>query len=140
VHRLPREVLRKDRHRTSTKFRLGVIRCIHKPFKRTSYIILKEYVNKYLFPAFVVSVGYPVQTTRQERDFVTVYNVKPNFMIQRTSSVMKSCSHTVTTPNVNHHSPQPTQFLVCHGLLIAHLHHHKRDQFPNNRNGMLVLT
>jgi len=30
VRRLPREVLRKrDRHRTSTKFRLGVIRWVH---------------------------------------------------------------------------------------------------------------
>jgi hypothetical protein len=39
VYRLPREVFRKrDRHRTSTKFRLGVIRWVHKISKRTSYI------------------------------------------------------------------------------------------------------
>jgi hypothetical protein len=38
VHRLPREVLRKtDRHRTSTKFRLRVIRWVHELFKRPSY-------------------------------------------------------------------------------------------------------
>jgi hypothetical protein len=41
VHRLPREVLRKrDRHRTSTKFRLGVIRWAHKLFKRPSYVAI----------------------------------------------------------------------------------------------------
>jgi hypothetical protein len=35
VHRLPREVLRKrDRHHTSTNFRLGVIRWVHELFKR----------------------------------------------------------------------------------------------------------
>jgi hypothetical protein len=35
VYRLPREVLRKrDRHRTSTKFRLGVIMWVHELFKR----------------------------------------------------------------------------------------------------------
>jgi hypothetical protein len=40
VHRLLREVLRRegDRHRTSTKFRLGVIRGVHELFKRPSYI------------------------------------------------------------------------------------------------------
>jgi len=39
VHRLPREVLRKrDRHRTSTKFRLGVVRRVHELFKRPSCV------------------------------------------------------------------------------------------------------
>jgi hypothetical protein len=39
VHRLPREVLRKrDRHRTSTEFRLGVIRRVHELCKRPSHI------------------------------------------------------------------------------------------------------
>jgi hypothetical protein len=38
VQRLPREVLRKrDRHRISTKFRLGVIRWVHELCKRPSY-------------------------------------------------------------------------------------------------------
>jgi hypothetical protein len=38
VHRLPREVLRKrDRHRTSTKIRLGVIRWVHELYERPSY-------------------------------------------------------------------------------------------------------
>jgi hypothetical protein len=38
VYRLPREVLRKrERHRTFTKFRLGVIRRVHELFKRPSY-------------------------------------------------------------------------------------------------------
>jgi hypothetical protein len=38
VRRLPREVLRKrDRHRTSTKFLLGVIRWVHELCKRPSY-------------------------------------------------------------------------------------------------------
>jgi hypothetical protein len=38
VHRLPREVLRKRyRHRTSTKFRLWVIRRVHELFRRPSY-------------------------------------------------------------------------------------------------------
>jgi hypothetical protein len=38
VHRLPREVLRRrDRHRTSIEFRLGVIWRIHELFKRPSY-------------------------------------------------------------------------------------------------------
>jgi hypothetical protein len=37
VHRLPRDVLRKrDRHRTSTKFRHGVIRWVHELCKRPS--------------------------------------------------------------------------------------------------------
>jgi hypothetical protein len=41
VHRLPREILRKrERHRTSTKFRLGVIRWVHELFKRPSYVAL----------------------------------------------------------------------------------------------------
>jgi hypothetical protein len=36
---MPRKVLQKrDRHRTSTKFSLGVIRWVHKLFKRPSYI------------------------------------------------------------------------------------------------------
>jgi hypothetical protein len=39
VLRLPREVLRRrDRHRTSTKFRLGVIRWVHELCKRPSYL------------------------------------------------------------------------------------------------------
>jgi hypothetical protein len=39
LHRLTREVLRKgDRHRTSTKFRLGVIIWVHELFKRPPYI------------------------------------------------------------------------------------------------------
>jgi hypothetical protein len=38
VHGLPKEVLRKrDRHRTSTKFRLVVRRWVHELFKRPSY-------------------------------------------------------------------------------------------------------
>jgi hypothetical protein len=38
VHRLPREVLwKRDRHRTSTKFRFGVIRWAHEICKRRSY-------------------------------------------------------------------------------------------------------
>jgi hypothetical protein len=38
VHRLPRDILRKrDRHRTSTKFRLGVIRWVHELCKRPTY-------------------------------------------------------------------------------------------------------
>jgi hypothetical protein len=46
VHRLPREVLRKrDRHRTSTKLRLGIIRWVHELFKRPSYIrVVVEYL------------------------------------------------------------------------------------------------
>jgi hypothetical protein len=37
----PREVIRKgDRHRTSTKFRLGVIRLVYEIFKRPSYNLL----------------------------------------------------------------------------------------------------
>jgi hypothetical protein len=39
VHRLPKEILpKRDRHRTSTKFRFGVIRWVHEHFKRLSYI------------------------------------------------------------------------------------------------------
>jgi hypothetical protein len=42
VHRLPREVLRKrDRHRTSTKFRFEVIMWVHELCKRPSYILTK---------------------------------------------------------------------------------------------------
>jgi hypothetical protein len=38
MHHLPREVLgKRDRHRTSTKFRLGIIRWVHELFKRLSY-------------------------------------------------------------------------------------------------------
>jgi hypothetical protein len=41
VPRLPREILRKrDRHRTSTKFRLGVIRWVHELRKRPSYFTI----------------------------------------------------------------------------------------------------
>jgi hypothetical protein len=40
VHRLRREVLRKrDRHRTSTNFRLGIIRWVYELCKRPSYIV-----------------------------------------------------------------------------------------------------
>jgi hypothetical protein len=46
VHRLLREVLRKrDRHRTSTKFRLGVIRRVHEIFKRPSYFPQNPVLN-----------------------------------------------------------------------------------------------
>jgi hypothetical protein len=39
AHRLPKEVLgKRDRHRTSTKFRLRVIRWVHELCKRPSYI------------------------------------------------------------------------------------------------------
>jgi hypothetical protein len=38
VHRLPREILwKRDRHRTSTKFRLRVIRWVHELCKWPSY-------------------------------------------------------------------------------------------------------
>jgi hypothetical protein len=42
LYRLPREVLRKkkDRHRTSTMFRLGIIKLVHEIFKWSSYIFL----------------------------------------------------------------------------------------------------
>jgi hypothetical protein len=40
VRRVPKEVLRKrDRHRTSTKFRVGVIRWVHELCTRPSYLI-----------------------------------------------------------------------------------------------------
>jgi hypothetical protein len=49
VHLLPRKILRKrDRHRTSTKFRLGIIRRIHELFKRPSYIHFFMYDYIYL--------------------------------------------------------------------------------------------
>jgi hypothetical protein len=49
VHRLPREVLRKsDRHRTCTKFRLGVIRWVHELCKRPSYFH-EQYYNTFFF-------------------------------------------------------------------------------------------
>jgi hypothetical protein len=48
VHHLPREVLRKrDRHRTSTKFRLRVIRRVHELFKRPSYKFV-EFIRHFL--------------------------------------------------------------------------------------------
>jgi hypothetical protein len=44
VHRLPREVLRKrDRHRTSKKFRLGVIRWVPRTFQIPSYNMIHSY-------------------------------------------------------------------------------------------------
>jgi hypothetical protein len=44
VRRLPREVLRKrDRHLTSTKFRLGVIRWVHELCKRPSQFLTPVY-------------------------------------------------------------------------------------------------
>jgi hypothetical protein len=47
VHRLPREVLRKrDRHRTSTKFRLGVIRRIHELCKLPSNMRSEDHVDR----------------------------------------------------------------------------------------------
>jgi hypothetical protein len=46
VHRLPREILQKrDSHRTSTKFRLGVIVRVHELFKRPSYVsLIRRYI------------------------------------------------------------------------------------------------
>jgi hypothetical protein len=47
THSLPREVLRKrDRHRTSTKFRLGVIRWVHEICKRPSCITMEIWWQK----------------------------------------------------------------------------------------------
>jgi hypothetical protein len=53
VHRLPREVLRKrDRHRTSTKFRLGVKRWVHDLFKRPSCIWYTQRFGNCSTPVF----------------------------------------------------------------------------------------
>jgi hypothetical protein len=42
VHRLPRGALRKrDRHRTSTKFRLGIITWVHELSKQPSYMVIE---------------------------------------------------------------------------------------------------
>jgi hypothetical protein len=47
VHHLAREIIRKrDCHRTSTKFRLGVISWVHELFKRPLYVI-KSYTRAY---------------------------------------------------------------------------------------------
>jgi hypothetical protein len=49
THCLPRDVFRKtDCHRTSSKFRLGVIRRVHELFKRPSYINIIESLVKAL--------------------------------------------------------------------------------------------
>jgi len=48
VHRLPREILRKrDSHRTSTNFRLRVIRWGHEIFKRPSLMTLRLAISGY---------------------------------------------------------------------------------------------
>jgi hypothetical protein len=44
VHRLPREVLpKRDRHHTSTKFRLGLIKWVYELCKRSSYLQISTY-------------------------------------------------------------------------------------------------
>jgi len=59
VHRLPREVLRKrDRHRTSTKFRFRVISWVHELLKRPSYYIILYYIVFYGFALRYIALCY----------------------------------------------------------------------------------
>jgi len=58
---LPREVLRRrDRHRTSTKFRLhnsGALPLVHEPFKRPTYNYIYIYFRSYGFPNNLETYG-----------------------------------------------------------------------------------
>jgi hypothetical protein len=129
VHRLPREILRKrDRHRTSTKFRLGVIRWVHELFKRHSYVHVCNYIYRGNFSVRNwTTVNIALKRRYSFRAF-TVYSMYSALGCLRCLGILTKCSGPLTlerqklNPDMTYFKEYQWRFLRNGIYLCVHKH------------------